>query len=127
MSLETLATRFVEMCNQGKYFDVMELMYAPDIVSVEADGRQVHGKGPVIQKSRDWQAANAIHGGHVRGPFFERTTTAGADTSGQFACLFSVDVTPKSTSRRVTLEEVGIYTVKDEQITLEQFYYDGAR
>ena len=127
MSLETLANRFVELCNNGKYFDVMEEMYAPDIVSVEADGREVPGKRPVIQKSRDWQAVNAIHGGQVRGPFFASAATAARDTSGQFACFFSIDVTPQATGRRVTYEEVGLYTVQDEKITREQFYYAGTR
>ena len=127
MSLESLATRFVEMCNQGKFFDVMESMYAPDIVSVEADGREVAGKRPVIQKSRDWQAVNQIAGGQVRGPFFADFAGAGNGASGQFACFFSVDVTPKATGRPVTLEEVGVYTVQDEQITREQFYYAGKR
>jgi len=127
MSLESLATRFVEMCNQGKFFDVMESMYAPDIVSVEADGREVAGKRPVIQKSRDWQAVNQIAGGQVRGPFFADAAGAGDGASGQFACFFSVDVTPKATGRPVTLEEVGVYTVQDEQITREQFYYAGKR
>jgi hypothetical protein len=35
-------------------------------------------------------------------------------------------VTPKSTGERITLEEVGLYTVND-QITREQFYYEGSR
>ena len=35
MSIKALASKFVEMCNQGKNFDVMETMYAPNIVSVE--------------------------------------------------------------------------------------------
>jgi hypothetical protein len=127
MSLQTLATQFVEMCNQGKYFDVMETMYAPDILSVEASGMQVSGKRPVIDKSRQWQAITTIHGGQVRGPFFDSYNDAAARSDGQFAVHFSVDVTPKSTGRRVTLEEVGLYTVKDNQITREQFYYAGDR
>jgi hypothetical protein len=29
-------------------------------------------------------------------------------------------------TRRIALEEVGVYTVKDDLITREQFFYDGA-
>src|ERR1051326_6093015 len=45
MSVRTVAARFVELCNQGKNFDVMRTMYAPDIVSVEGDGRETAGQG----------------------------------------------------------------------------------
>ena len=127
MSVQSLAKEFVELCNQGKNFEVMEAMYAPDIVSVEASGEQVAGKRPVIDKSRRWQAANTITREKVRGPFFDTLDGAGGRSSGQFAVHFEIDVTPKSTGRPVTLEEVGVYTVKDDQITREQFYYDGAR
>ena len=107
------------MCTQGKYFDVMETMYAPDIVSVEASGEETAGQQPVIQKSRVWQANNTIHGAKVRGPFF--------NSPNQFAIHFAIDATPKATGQRVTLEEVGVYTVKNDKITREQFFYDGAR
>jgi hypothetical protein len=127
MSLQTVATKFVELCNQGKNFDVMETMYAPDIVSVEASGEEVAGKRPVIDKSRRWGAVNTVNGEKVRGPFFDRADVAADRSSGQFAVHFTFDVTPKSTGRRVTLEEVGLYTVEDGQITREQFFYEGER
>ena len=127
MSLQTLAHEFVDLCNQGKNFDVMEQMYAPDIVSVEASGEQVAGKRPVIDKSRKWGASNTINSEKVRGPFLDGTNGAGDRSSGQFAVHYTFDVTPKSTGQRVTLEEVGLYTVKNDQITREQFYYEGER
>lgn len=42
MSLRTIGTNLVDLCNQGKNFEVMRTMYTPDIVSVEAtaEGRQ---------------------------------------------------------------------------------------
>jgi hypothetical protein len=118
MSLQTIAHRFVELCNQGKNFDVMRTMYAPDIVSVEADGKETPGQQPVIQKSERWAAANEIHGEKVLGPYFN-----GPD---QFAVHFTFEVTPKATGKRTTLQEVGVYTVKGEKITREQFFYEGA-
>jgi hypothetical protein len=127
MSLQTVAKEFVELCNQGKNFDVMRAMYAPNIVSVEASGSETVGKQPVIHKSELWGAANEVHSEKVRGPYFDGAHGASGRSSGQFAVHFTFDVTPKSTGQRVTLEEVGIYTVKDDQITREQFYYEGDR
>jgi len=127
MSLQKLATQFVDLCNQGKNFDVMEAMYAPDIISIEASGEEVAGKRPVIEKSRKWVAVNTLNGEKVRGPFFDGASGVGDRSSGQFAVFYTFDVTPKSTGKRVTLEEVGVYTVKNDQITREQFYYEGTR
>ena len=117
MSLQTVADRFVELCRQGKNFDVMRTMYAPDIVSVEGDGRETAGQTPVIHKSEIWQANNTIHGEKVRGPFF--------NGPNQFAVHFTFDITRKASGERVTIEEVGVYTVKADKITREQFFYDG--
>src|SRR5688572_20150466 len=119
MSLQTIAGQFVELCNQCKNFDVMQTMYAPDIVSVEPTGEETAGKTPVIQKSERFQAQNPISGEKVRGPFF--------NGSNQFAVHFTFEVTPKATGQRITVEEVGIYTVKDSKITREQFFAGGAR
>ena len=117
MSTQTIAKKFVELCSQGKNFDVMRTMYAPEIVSVEGDGAQTAGQAPVIHKSEVWQANNTIHGEKVRGPFF--------NGPGQFAVHFSFDITRKSTGQRETIEEVGLYTVDGDKITREQFFYDG--
>ncbi len=119
MSLQTVASTFVELCRQGKNFDVMHTMYAPNIVSVEADGKETTGQGPVIKKSEDWVADKTFHGETVAGPFYNGATP------DQFTVYFTLDVTPKSTGRRITLEEVGIYTVTSDKITREQFFYDG--
>ncbi len=117
MSLQTIATRLVDLCNQGKNFDVMHTMYAPDIVSVEPTGQATVGKSQVIEKSERWAAGVTIHGETVLGPFFH-----GAD---QFATQTTFDVTRKSTGERVTLQEVTVYTVKDDLITREQFFFGG--
>lgn len=119
MSLQTIAREFVELCNQGKNFDVMHTMYAPDIVSVEGDGAETVGKTHVIHKSEVWQANNTIHAETVRGPYF--------NGPNQFAVHFTFEVAPKATGKRITLEEVGVYTVENDKITREQFFYDGER
>jgi hypothetical protein len=121
MSLQSVAEKFVDLCSQGKNFDVMRTMYAPDIVSVEGDGEETAGQAAVIRKSERWVEDNTFHGETVRGPFFN----GGSNGDGQFAVYFTLDVTRKSNGRRVTLEEVGLYTVKDDKITREQFYYAG--
>ena len=120
MSLQTVATQFVDLCRQGKNFDVMRTLYASDIVSVEGDARETAGQQRVIKKSEDWVSDKTFHGETVAGPFYN-----GANRN-QFVVYFTLDITPKSTGQRVTREEVAVYTVnRDDKITREQFFYDG--
>jgi hypothetical protein len=122
MSLQSVGEQFVELCRQGKNFDVMRTMYSPDIVSVEGDGAETKGQAAVIRKSEQWVEVNTFHGETVRGPFFG----GGSDSSsGQFAVFFTLDITRKASGKRLTLEEVALYTVKNDKITREQFFYAG--
>lgn len=118
MSLQTTGHKLVDMCNQFKNFDVMRTMYAADIVSVEGDGKETKGQESVIRKSEIWQSNNDIHSEKVRGPFF--------NGPNQFAVHFTFEITRKSTGKREIIEEVGVYTVNnDDEITREEFFYDG--
>ena len=120
MSVQAVAKRFVDLCNQGKNFDVMRTLYAPDIVSVEGSGAETAGQQAVIKKSEDWGADKSFDFQAIRGPFFNGPS--------QFAVHFVHKVTPKATGKQVTLEEVGVYTVnKDDKITREQFFFEGSR
>lgn len=118
MSLQSVGKQLVDLCNQRKNFDVMETMYAPDIVSVEPTGQETAGQAAVIEKSRRWAAANTIHDEKVQGPYFN-----GPD---RFAVQITFDVTRKATGQRTTLEEIAVYTVKDDLITREAFFFGGA-
>ena len=120
MSVQTIGHKFVELCRQGKNFDVMRTLYDSKIVSVEGDGKETADQGPVIKKSEDWVSDKTFNGETVAGPFFN------AAAPGQFSVYFTLDITPKSTGKRITLEEIAIYTVNsDDKITREQFFYEG--
>ena len=123
MNVESVALKFVELCKQGKHFEVMRTMYAPDMVSVEGDGREFAGREAVIRKSEVFQGNNTLHSQDLRGPFFCGDAGAG---SGRFAVYTSIDFTPKAGGDRVTHEEVGLYTVRDGTITREEFFYYGS-
>jgi hypothetical protein len=121
MSVQSVAKQFVDLCRAGRNFDVMRTMYHPDIISVEGDGKQTKGQQPVIKKSEDWVSDKTFHGETVAGPFYN------GENPDQFAVYFTLDITPNATGKRVTEEEVAIYTVnKDDKITREQFFYEGA-
>ena len=124
MSVESVARKFMELCQQGKHFEVMRTMYAADMVSVEGNGKEFVGKEEVIHKSEVFQGNNAILSQDLRGPFFCGDPNASA---GKFGVYTSIEFAPKAGGgARVKHEEVGLYTVKNDTITREEFYYDGA-
>ena len=51
----------------------------------------------------------------IRGPF-----PHGED---QFAVFAKYEVTPRSTGKRTTMEEVAVYTIKNGKIIDEKFFY----
>ena len=116
---QQLARKLVEMCNQIKNFDVMEQMYAEDMVSVEPDGKATTGKQAVIDKSKKWADDNEIHSQTVTGPFFH--------DANRFATQTTWQVTRNDTGETVTLNEVTIYTTKDGKLIKEEFFFDGDR
>ncbi|HEX8916293.1 MAG TPA: nuclear transport factor 2 family protein [Humisphaera sp.] len=120
MSVQSVAREFVDLCRQGKNFDVMRTLYAPDIVSVEGDGTETAGQQKVIDKSANWVSDKSFDYQEVRGPYF--------NGPNQFAVHFLHKVTPKATGKQVTLEEVAVYTVNAaDKITREVFYFEGSR
>src|SRR5262245_22700968 len=123
MSIRTVAGKFMELCTQGKHFEFMRNFYAPEMVSVEGDGREFAGKEKVIHKSEVFQSNNNILSQDLRGPFFLGDPKA---SSGRFAVYTSIDFAPKAGGERVTHEEVGLYTVKNDMVTREEFFYDGS-
>jgi hypothetical protein len=113
----------MELCSQGKHFEFMRTFYAPEMVSVEGDGKEYVGKEPVIRKSEVFQGNNTIHSQDLRGPFFCGDANA---SSGRFAVYTSIEFSPKAGGQRVKHDEVGLYTVKNDLVTREEFFYDGS-
>jgi hypothetical protein len=122
MSVQTIAAKFMELCNQGKHFEVMRTMYAPEMVSVEGDGKETVGKEPVIRKSEVFQGNNTLHSQNLRGAFFCGDPNS---SEGKFAVYSVLEYTPKAGGERRTQEEVGLYTVYGDKITREEFFYAG--
>jgi hypothetical protein len=123
MSVRTVAGKFMDLCSRGKHFEFMRALYAPEMVSVEGDGKGTVGKEAVIHKSELFQGANNIQSQDLRGPFFCGDADA---SSGRFAVYTAIEFTPKAGGARAKHEEVGVYTVKNDVVTREEFFYDGA-
>ncbi len=120
MSIETVATRLVALCNAGQSEKAMTELYGKDIVSIEGSGTpempaRIEGIAAVEQKGAWWFANHEVHGMTAVGPFI-------GNRSDQFAVKFDMDITPKG-GERMQMSEVALYTVRNDKIVEEAFLY----
>ncbi len=119
MTCKEIGTELVILCREGKNLEAIEKFYSADVVSVEAcamPGMDQTQKGidAVKGKNKWWVDNHEVHGGEVLGPF---------PNENRFIVFFKFDVTPKQTGTRMTMEEMGLYTVENEKIVREEFFY----
>jgi ketosteroid isomerase-like protein len=124
MDTHTLATTaeiahdLVALCKAGKFDEAGEKYWADDVLSVEAASGMApsRGKKAAHQKGEAWANANEVHSVEVGGPYVN---------GDQFVIRFTIDQTPKATGQRMTMDEVGVYTLKNGKIAEERFFYFG--
>jgi ketosteroid isomerase-like protein len=119
MTAMEIGKELVALCRQGKNMEAIAKFYSPNIESMEAVAspqmEQIQkGIEAVRGKNQWWVENHEIHGAEANGPF---------PNGDQFIVLFTYDVTPKQTGKRMTMSEMGLFTVKDGKIAKEQFFY----
>ena len=107
--------------------DLFPVRVVQEVDRVERIEARVHapetvGKAAVIRKSEIFQGNNTIESQDLRGPFFCGAADA---SSGRFAVYTAIGFTPKAGGARAKHEEVGLYSVKNDIVTREEFFYEG--
>ena len=113
MSIQELAKSFTGLCAAGKFDQAGEQYWSEAVVSREPMGAVATGLAAVIEKGKGWAANHEIHGVKIEGPFV---------SGDQFIVRFTMDITAKEHGR-MTMDELGVYTVKDGKIVEESFFY----
>lgn len=119
MTTLEIGKKLVELVRAHKNAEAMETLYDPNIISVEAGapaGGPTESKGVAacLEKGKQWQAGHEVHSAKVEGPF---------PHGDRFAVLLSYDVTQRESKQRFTMTEVAVYTVKNDKIVREEFFY----
>ena len=117
MSTQEIANDLVALCKAGKFDEAGEKYWADDVASYEAmpgDMAEVRGKDAVRGKGEWWAGAHEVHSSEVEGPYVN---------GDQFVVRFKMDLTQKQSGQRLTMDEVGVYTVRDGKIVEERFFY----
>jgi len=111
-----VATQVAALLRAGNAAEVEEKWLAPGIESVEGVGASLawSGKKAVLAKYRGWEADHEIHSMQLEGPWVGATG---------FALRYRIDVTQKSTGKRMPMEEIAVYTVRNGKIAREEFHF----
>jgi ketosteroid isomerase-like protein len=118
MTTQQVASRFNELAQQEKWFEIQEELFAEEVRSVDPPNSPymgyAEGKANVRKKGEDFvKKIEDFHGA---------STTEPVVAGNHFAVGREMDVTVQGFGR-IQLNEVMIYEVKDGAIILEQFFY----
>lgn len=119
MSGQEVGKKYVALCKEGKNEECLDTLFASNAVSVEAAAppggdRTARGLEAIRAKSKWWVDNHVVHKAEVTGPF---------PHDDRFAVRFTYDITNKPSGARLTMDEVGLFTVKDDKIVREEFFY----
>ena len=118
LTTEEVATRFNELAQQEKWFEIQDEFFADDVRSMDPPNSPylgyAEGKVAVRKKGEDFVSRiEAFHGA---------STTAPIVTGNHFVVGREMEVTVQPHGR-INLKEIMLYEVKDGQIVLERFFY----
>jgi len=113
-----VATRFNELAQQEKWFEIQDELFAENVRSVEpVDSpwfKYAEGKTPVRKKGEEWVSKiKEAHG---------RNTTQPLIAGNHFVVGRNVDITVDGFGR-ISVDEIMLYEVRDGKIVMEQFFY----
>jgi hypothetical protein len=111
-----LGQQLVSLFNQGKADAWIRKVWSPKIESIEGVGMHTGWRGvkAVEAKNAEWMKTHVLHGGRAEGPFVGSTG---------FSVKMTMDMEDTTSGKRITMQEIGVYTVKNGKIVREEFMY----
>ena len=114
-----IGKKLVDFCKRNENLKAVDELYADEIVSLESMSSpestdQAQGIEAIRRKNKQWEEEMEVHEMDVQGPF---------PLGDRFAVHFKFDATERKNNKRMKMEEVGLYTVKNGKIVKEEFFY----
>jgi ketosteroid isomerase-like protein len=111
--------KYVALVKENKHEECLAELFAKDAVSVEAGAppgqdRTAKGVDAIRAKGKWWTDNHTVHKAEVAGPY---------PHDNRFAVRFTYDVTNKPSGKRFVMDEVGLFTVENGKIAVEEFFY----
>jgi len=119
-SLAEIANDYASLMAAGETLAAAEKYWASDIIVLEptksgSNGPAIAmGKSAALARLTRWLEANVVSEMLIDGPFI---------TGDQFALFIDMEITHRATGKREPFSEIATYTVHDEHIVEERFFY----
>jgi hypothetical protein len=120
MSIESVASRLVQLCREGKFNEAQEELYAANVRSIEMEQMatgplgSASGFEAIREKARRFdESVSAVHSITVSEPLI---------AAPFFTFVLGLDATFKEGGRRV-MNEICVYETLGDKIVREQFFY----
>jgi hypothetical protein len=115
---QEVATRFNELAQQEKWFDIQDEFFADNVKSIDPPGSPyfgyAEGKSSVRKKGEDFvKRIEAVHKLYTSEPLV---------SGNHFAVGREKDITVQGLGR-IQISQIMLYEVKDGKIVSEQFFY----
>lgn len=119
MGTADIAKRYVDLVKEQKHDEILTELFSKDATSVEAatppgGDRTAKGLDAIRGKGKWWTDNHTVHKADVFGPY---------PHDDRFAVRFLYDITNKPSGKRLTMDEVGVFTVENGKIVREEFFY----
>lgn len=118
LTTQEVATRFSELAQQEKWFEIQDEFFADNVKSIEPPASKylpnAEGKAAVRQKGENFvKRIEAVHSARTSEPIV---------SGNHFAVARNKDITVQGIGR-IQINQIMLYEVKDGQIISEQFFY----
>ena len=118
MTTQEVANRLVALFREGKYEQVFQELYSPDIVSKEPEGGPwgtVQGFDAIAKKGKEWnEMVTEFHSSEISEPIVAENF---------FSLTMKSKVSMKGMDQPIDMDEVCVYKVENGKVVLEQFFY----
>ncbi len=119
MTTQEIAERLIALSKEGKYEQVYQELYSPEIQSKEplpnGEWDTATGFDGLKAKGEKWQdMVEEMYEGEISDPIVAENF---------FTCSWKMKVKFKGAPGPVQMDEIAVYEVKDGKVILEQFYY----
>jgi hypothetical protein len=119
MTTMDIAKKYVELCGAHQNAKALETLFSKEAVSVEAAAppggvAESRGVEALMAKGKQWMENHEVHSAKIEGPW---------PHGNRFIVRFSYDVTNKPSKRRFKLDEGALFTVENDKIVREEFFY----
>ncbi|MEP0984071.1 nuclear transport factor 2 family protein [Ekhidna sp.] len=118
MTTQEVANRLVELCREGKFEQVFQELYSPEIVSIEPEGAPwgtVQGFEAIANKGKEWnEMVTEFHSSEISEPIVAENF---------FSITMKSKVTMKGMDQPINMDEVCLYEVNNGKVVKEQFFY----